>query len=1123
MDKRYKEAFAALNREQRQAVETLDGPVLVIAGPGTGKTQLISTRVGQILQKTDTPADAILLLTFTEAGVEAMRQRLSELIGKPAYDVQLSTYHAFGGEIFRRYPEYFEGARLRLIEELSSDAMLRSIISKLPYSNPLKFADNYINELRSFISEAKRALLTPEDITNIAQANLAAIKKLNQSAKQSLDRLDRVSRAAVPLFEELLQVLRAESGKQKNKVLALTDYAAEQLAQALSYYSETAKTTSLSEWKRQWLAKDEAGRFIFAGQRQNDRLAAAGKIYKTYQRQLDEQNLYDYDDMILRAISTLQDNPELKYSLAERYSYIMLDEFQDTNPAQFRLVQLLTDHPVNEGRPNVLAVGDDDQAIYAFQGAEHANMAAFANYYRDVKVISLRQNYRSHAELVEIGQNIAAQINQRLHYSFADIDKQLVAAAKNLPGPPLIAAHQFRSDAAQYQWIATEIKSLIKKGLSASEIAVIAPKHRYLEPLLPYLADYKLPVRYERRENILDEPLVRQLERMSQLALALADGDETTANVIWPEVLSYDFWEFPTDKIWRMNWQVRESHEPWTAQLLSDDVHSQIAGFFLKLASLLPVTSLEQQMDALIGIPDTASKLNLPLNSPVYSYYFSKQSSQDRPLDFIKLISDLNVLRDRLNTWRQSASQPAGLRAFIEFSLGHRAAGLNVLNTSPYHETENAVEILTAYGSKGREFQAVFIVGALDEVWGSASRNQGYRLGLPANLTYIRYQGASEDERLRLLFVAATRAKTRLYITSYDKDLAGKRFTPLKYLDVSQDDKGQVIGGVIPKKFQKIHLDASDRLTKSAAANYWQARHLPPLSPKLIEVLAPRLRSYKLNATDLNKFTDLLNGGPDAFFMSCLLKFPSSPTAATIYGTAIHNTLRFIGRLFYNEGAIPSEERILEILKAQLDRVELGPDEINNLFERGQASLRQWLAQRGSSLARTDRYEYGFGNEGSSVGDIRLGGVVDRLVIDEKTKAITVIDYKIGQSYRRWQTNVVKLYNFRKQLMFYKLLIESSARFRKYHVTKGIIEFVEPDERGRINQLELNYDQDDLNEMVELMSGVWRYIQTLELPDISGYQPSLAGIKKFEADIVSAQKAAPASADAGARSKNVSV
>lgn len=101
------EAYKNLNSAQKKAVDTIDGPLLVIAGPGTGKTQLISARVGHILKTTDTPADSILLLTFTESGVLAMRERLIQLIGRAAYDIQLSTYHSFGGEIFRRYPDYF--------------------------------------------------------------------------------------------------------------------------------------------------------------------------------------------------------------------------------------------------------------------------------------------------------------------------------------------------------------------------------------------------------------------------------------------------------------------------------------------------------------------------------------------------------------------------------------------------------------------------------------------------------------------------------------------------------------------------------------------------------------------------------------------------------------------------------------------------------------------------------------------------------------------------------------------------------------------------------------------------------------------------------------------------------
>jgi DNA helicase-2/ATP-dependent DNA helicase PcrA len=1098
----YERAFESLNKRQLDAVKQIEGPLLVLAGPGTGKTQLISTRVGYILKNTDVPADGILLLTFTEAGAATMRERLIKLLGRSAYEVQINTYHSFGGEIFRRYPDYFEGAGLSLIEELAADSLLRNIVAQLPYTNPLKYADNYINELEDFISEAKRALLSPDDVRQTAKANLTFIANVNRSARSHLDQLNLVSKKSVPAFKQLAIWLQNyhPAVRLRGGVLPLALYAYEDLNSALENFEATAKTITLSEWKRRWLAKDENGQVILDGQRANQRLEAAAGIYKTYQKNLSSQRLYDYDDMILRAIEALQNYPELKYSLAERYNYIMLDEFQDTNPSQFRLVELLTDHPVHEGRPNILAVGDDDQAIYAFQGAEHANMAAFVNHYKKVKIISLNQSYRAHQEILDVGHNLADQIQSSLQDEFKAVNKHLRASNSNLPEPPKISLREFKSDAAHNEWIAREIKLLIDKGIPASEIAILAPKHRYLTPLLPYLTRYRLPIRYERRENILDEPLIHQLERMSELTLALAKGNESLANAIWPEVLSYDFWQVPTDLIWRLNWQLRESHEPWTAQLLNNESYAYIADFFLKLALILPTTTFEQQLDALIGLPEISAELKLPLPSPLYNHYFSKEKSQSASQDFIRLISNLSVLRSSLRDWHRSVDEPVGLRAFVEFIEGHRAANLNILNTSPYHETAQAVNLLTAYGAKGREFRAVFIVAANDEVWGSASRNKGYRLSLPVNLNYIRYQGASEDERLRLLFVAATRARTRLYITNYSHDLAGRGYNRLKYLNIEETDAASPESRVVPPKFNKVKLDNKNSLSLEAASDYWTIRHLPPFKTELKQILAPKLAQYSLSASHLNRFIDIVNAGPDKFFMECLAGFPTAPSVTSAFGTAVHNSLRFAGNILINEGHLPSPVRLNDIFKAQLARIELTTEERERLEQRGLISLEAWLNTTAQELKQTDRFEY---NCQSSVTTIsaRLTGKMDRLIVDEKNHHITVLDYKTGQPYKRWQSGVIKLHKFRQQLNFYKLLIESSPRFRGYEVVESIIEFVEPDEYGQINRLALNYEQKELEQTVQLIEGVWRRIQQLDFPDISNYPPSLAGIRQFEDDL----------------------
>jgi DNA helicase II / ATP-dependent DNA helicase PcrA len=142
---RYEEAFRELNPAQRKAVETIEGPVLVIAGPGTGKTQLLTTRIAHILAKTDTLPQNILALTFTDSAAQTMQERLSGLIGQAAYDVTISTYHAFGSDIIRRFPEFFaEQADLQPADDLTIDRIFRQIIDSLPYSNPLKYSDAYL-------------------------------------------------------------------------------------------------------------------------------------------------------------------------------------------------------------------------------------------------------------------------------------------------------------------------------------------------------------------------------------------------------------------------------------------------------------------------------------------------------------------------------------------------------------------------------------------------------------------------------------------------------------------------------------------------------------------------------------------------------------------------------------------------------------------------------------------------------------------------------------------------------------------------------------------------------------------------------------------------------------------
>jgi DNA helicase-2/ATP-dependent DNA helicase PcrA len=997
--KSFEKAYASLNAAQKRAVDTTDGPVLVIAGPGTGKTQLISTRIGHILKTTDTLPQNILCLTFTEAGVAAMRERLIQLLDKAAYEVQVSTYHAFGSEIVRRYSQDYEESDLEPIDEVSSILLLQDIIHKLPYGNPLKFMDTHAGDIASFISDSKRALLLPQDILAAADSNIEFIKEVNERAAPHLEKLASISKKSVPVFEELLKVLQDYKINSDIKAaLPLHGYAVKALENALTSFATDGKTTEITKWKNAWLAKDAVGNFIVSGLLANKKLKAAGEVYQKYQQKLQEQHLFDYDDMILRGIDALETRPDFKYSLAEQYQYIMLDEFQDTNVAQMRLIELITDHPVNEGRPNILAVGDDDQAIYAFQGADYANMMEFARHYRDVLPISLEENYRSHQHLLQTSLQISAQISGRLHEQFAGIEKKLQAANKNLPKQATIHARRFKSDAAQYAWIANEINRLIKEeGIEASEIAVLAPKHKYLMSFLPYLSRQKLPIKYERRENILDSPIVRQLEQMGKLVLALADNDQEAANVLWPEILSYDFWRLSTEQIWKASWQAAEDKQPWTISLLNNQSTRQIVLFFLRVKDLLPITTLEQQLDLLLGIDETSQYLKVESPSPLFEFYFSKGNKQSTA-EFMQLLSHLSTLRRRLRDWRRNDENPLSLQNFMDFTQAYRAAGINILDSSPYREAEDSVNLMTVYGAKGKEFKAVFVLSCQDDVWGSASRSQGNRLSLPANLEHIRYRGASEDERLRLLYVAITRAKTHLYLTGYEKSLTGRSSSLLKYLSVIEAEDGTMRSQILPESYNQILSDSEEAPTIEMMEDYWSNRHKPPFEPKLKTLLKSRLDNYLLSPTHLNKFTDVTLDGPEAFFIDHILNFPKATSPHASYGTALHATLRR-ALLNLQSGEVNTKDSLHSHFERQLKRQRINADDYSLLLDRGRIALLAWLNQTNPKVGPNDRFEHNFRSEAVLLDDVRLGGKIDWLQVDERNKQISVIDFKTGQAY----------------------------------------------------------------------------------------------------------------------------
>jgi DNA helicase II / ATP-dependent DNA helicase PcrA len=1123
---KYKEALASLNTQQRTAVTHINGPVLVIAGPGTGKTQLLTTRIAHILATTDTSPENILCLTFTDSAVATMRERLNNLIGKAAYDVTISTYHSFGSDLIRRHPDYFmERSDMQAADDLTIDTIFREIIAQLPYGNPLKYADNYIGDIKTLVSDAKKAVLSPADMRAIAKQNETFLSMASPVVTDCLGSMGRMDKKAIPLFEILrgkLNALASEQPVPARNVTPLAQQALQTLDGAVAEALESGKQTPLTTWKNDWLEKDSDGNFIMADKRVQQKLQAAATIYEQYQRELQARRLFDYDDMILQPIQALEEHADFRYSLQERYLYVLLDEFQDTSGAQFRLVELLSDSPVHEGRPDVLAVGDDDQAIYAFQGAQYSNMLQFKKTYRDVLPVPLTKNYRSQPGILHTARGIAEQIEERLHHHFAEIEKVLTAEAQPAP-KTIVERREAKSDIAQFGWITKRITELIQDGMPLQEIAVIAPQHKYLEPLTAFLHQAHIPLRYEKRENVLDDPAVIELLRMSELVLALGASQYGVADSIWPEVLSYACWELPTSLIWELSWQAHDQKTDWTNTLLAHQQLKPVALFFIRLSTLAGSESLETILDYLIGTTQLLLGEPEPLNayqSPFYAHYFGEPAAaaglqaaqQVLPLTepdmrfgtFWQLLTHLTILRARLRSYRTDDLPTLRLQDFIEFVRAHRAASIKILNTSPHQEATDAVQVMTAFKAKGQEFQAVFVLACNDEAWGTKARGRGNHLSLPQNLQFIRYAGASNDERLRLFYVALTRAKSQLYLLSYTNTYDGKPTSHLRYLDEHVDEQNNTVSPLLPESSQQVLAAADDARPPEAneLATYWQQRHQLALNEQgLKSLIQARLGIYQLSPTDIGEFTDIVHSGPEAFLMYKLLRFPRAPTPEVQYGNAIHETLHWVHVYNKNNAHLPDASAVIATFTSNLRSKRLSELSTEQFLKRGTPVLTAYLQQRVATISSDNECEYSFRNEGVFINDVHLSGKIDKLIIDRKNKTIVIVDYKTGKAHRKWQREV-KLHKYRQQLYTYKILVERSHSFAGYKVTDAYVEFVEPDEDGVIQELHLNFDAQELQQLEQLAEAVWRNIHAIRLPDISAYHQDLSGIEAFEHDLI---------------------
>lgn len=661
----------SLNEAQRRAVTHANGPLLIVAGAGTGKTTVLTRRYVFHLETQKLTTENILALTFTEKAAGEMEDRILQLLPNGSYDFWISTFHGFCQRLLERHAlEIGLPTKFRLLTETDAWLLLKRHIDELPLShyrplgNPVKF----LGELLKHFSRAKDEGITPEQYLDFAQ----------------------------------------------NAIL------------------------------------DGDGEFV-TGERA--RLAEIADCYFAYRKILRDEGALDFGDLIIETLRLLRESPHVLRDLRKQFRLIMVDEFQDTNWAQYELIKLLAGT-----ERNITVVGDDDQAIYKFRGASLANILQFRDDYPDATTILLVENYRSHQEILDCAYGFITKNDpNRLEVRFKDtgLSKRLTSA-KGSGGKVETVWYRTLEDEAD--GVASRILELKEADpeLTWNDVAILSRSNDGAEPFIYALERRGIPFRFYALRGLYAQPVV--LDLISMLSLANGVHESTHA---W-RAMSSSVFSFPArDMSIFVQYAGRKGMSLWESlrqsrsiPRIDPEASKRAERLVLQIESLAETARREKPLKV----------LQLALEKTGYLGMLMKLPENEK----IESINLLNSFAQRIKRYEQTTHGPT-LRGFLdelrtEIESGEEGA----LNLDP-DEGPELVKVLTVHASKGLEFKHVFIVSMVDQRFPTRPRSDS--IPLPDGLVAERLpEGNSHlEEERRLFYVAMTRAKNSVTLTGAEQ------------------------------------------------------------------------------------------------------------------------------------------------------------------------------------------------------------------------------------------------------------------------------------------------------------------------------------------------------------------
>jgi len=840
-----REFLQNLNPEQLAGVTHEMGPLLIVAGAGTGKTTVVTKRIAWLIMEQQVKPDEILALTFTEKAAGEMEERVDRLLPYGYVDLWISTFHSFCERVLREHGlEIGLPNEFKLLDQTGQWVLVYKNIERfdLDYYRPLGNPTKFIHALLRHFSRAKDELVYPEEYLAYAEG-LAADQDSMEGTGGAL-RKQRIKSPASSVEERNVSVHDPRFTIQDN------------------------------EGQQNHFGDEDDG--------DPTKVIEVAKAYHTYQQLLLENGSFDFGDLIGYTHRLLSKRPAILKKYQKQFKHILVDEFQDTNFAQYEIVKMLAG-----GEKNIVVVGDDDQAIYRFRGASMSNILLFQKDYPDAKRLLLTKNYRSGQTILDLAyQFIQLNNPNRLEVSVGGgMSKRLIAETKE-PGRVSLVHYETEHDEAR-----SIVQTIVQMGSRAgnwSSFAVLVRSNAQAGLFEKYCYEANIPYHFLASKGLYAKRSV--LDVMSYMRL-LDNYHESTA--MW-RVLTMPVWNFDHhDLVNASHMAKRKNYSLYQA------IANHVSALNWKESSL---AERERLFGLLHKHTEMAKRLSVSkvvlnvITDIGYLKWLGKGSdpasglSERERAQYLAETSYMNQLFRKMKHFEESVLDPS-VKAFIELVGLEMESGEEGGLSQDADAGPEAVKIMTIHGAKGLEFETVFIPQLVDKRFPSIAR--GEAIELPESLIRdILSKGDFHlEEERRLMYVAMTRAKINLFLTYADEYGGTTKKKPSRFLyelklveksglrtsNVERQHTTSSSSGARQSGLEGSHTDSSRIHDDVSPPASWFGRDAG-------EAVLPTKFSY----TQMKAFSTC----PYQYRFAHILKIPTKGSGAFSFGQSLHLTLQ---------------------------------------------------------------------------------------------------------------------------------------------------------------------------------------------------------------------------------------